>query len=178
MSAKDLLLGIFIVLTIVFAAVSFVEYDQARPAQTLTTTITTTSPIQTTSSVGTSANPITFNYSSIPSHFTVGGYNVTTNQGTDYIVQTGNGTSYQYLGFYTLFSITLNNRTQYVPFFWNTPYTASTSHPPYNATCYVQKGEASQSVTGCPYSATAFGGDVSIAWTEQNSTMYVTFTFT
>ena len=115
--------------------------------------------------------PLTLNYSTMPSEFSVGAYSVIIGQGTDYYVKTGNGTEYDYLGFYTLFDITLNGQTQTVPFFWETPSGPSTSHPPYNSACVVQNGPS-----GCPYSATAFGGVVSIVWSEQNSTIYVTFT--
>jgi len=127
------------------------------------------SPYQATTSASVSQR--SFNYTSMPSTFTIGGYAVTVGQGTDYYMKMGNGTSYDYLGFYTVFSITLGNQTQEVPFFWNTPYGPSASHPPYNATCYA-KGHM---VTECPTSASAFDGSVSIVWSLQNSTIYVTF---
>lgn len=119
------------------------------------------------------AVPLTFNYASLPSQFTVGGYIVTVAQGTDYEIETGNGTSYEYLGFYTVFVIAHDNQTQTAPFFWNTPYGPSTSHPPYNGTCMAEN----DSTNGCPFSANLFGGGVSITWTERNSTAYVTFVF-
>jgi hypothetical protein len=129
---------------------------------------------KTTVSVTTTA-PITFNYSSMPSEFATRNYSVTMDQGTGYAIPRGNGGVYEYLGFYTEFNILWNGGMQTVPFFWGTPYGASTSHPPYDGMCYSEH----QTPIGCPYSATAFGGDVSIVWFEQNSTstIYVTFTF-
>ena len=162
MKTRNLLLGLFFLLAILFASISLSEYLGAKHAETTNTT-----------QASVSTSPVRFDYSFLPSQFFAGGYNVTVSQGTDYYI-TGNGTSYDYLGFYTTFGLTLGNQTQTVPFFWNTPSGASTAHPPYYGGCMAEY----QSTTGCPYSARAFDGNVSIVWTEQDATIYVTFAFT
>jgi hypothetical protein len=95
-------------------------------------------------------------------------------QGTNYPILFGSGKQNDYLGFYTLFNVLWNGGMQTIPFFWGTPYGANSSHPPYDGMCYAEH----QTPTGCPHSATAFGGDVSIVWKEQNSTSTINVTFT
>jgi hypothetical protein len=121
-----------------------------------------------TATVTRTADSITFNYTSMPSNFTVGDYTVTMSQGTDYFYTIGNATR-QYLGYYTVFNVTQKDgQTQTVPFFWGTSAQPSTAHPPYDGVCATE--------INCPYSASVFDGNVSIVWSEQNSTIYVTFT--
>jgi hypothetical protein len=147
------------------------QQAQGRPSTTTVTYSTTTT--YTVTRVG----PVTFNYSSMPSQFIIGNYSVSVTQGTGYTLQTG-AKVYTYEGFYTsfnVFSLGIGASSD-VPFFWNTTSGPSTSHPPYDAMCYVLHSSASE----CPNSSTATVGTtdkVSIAWTKGGSTFWVTLTF-
>ena len=155
------IIAALVIAIVILASSSTIQKTETR---TITTTVMLTG-----TNTGTS---LIFNYTSIPPEFTVGAYNITVSQGTGYGFQ-GNGSAYTYLGFFTQFAVTMGNQTQTVPFFWNTPAGPSDSHPPYNGACVA----GSQSTNGCPYSGSAFGGAVTIAWSQQGSTFYVTLTF-
>ena len=139
------------------------------------TTVTTTSMTTTTStatSTVTFGNPVVFNYSTLPPQFEVGNYLVTMTQGINYTVAIGTRT-YDYFGFYTTFEVfPLKGGLAYdTLFFWNTTSGPSSTHPPYDAYCFVMRNGSS----GCPFSVTTSG--VSVVWTMADSTFWVSFTF-
>lgn len=138
---------------------------------TMTTTVTTV----------VNEGPLTFNYSSLPSEFTIGNYTISVWQGTGYTLTTAGGAMpLTYNGSFTVFTIFLfrnpGGESQRVPFFWNTTSTLGAAHPPYNAWCFETSGAQAGS---CPYTATAFSGqaEIDIAWTMVDSTIWVSFTF-
>ena len=134
------------------------------------TTVTTTTSIATTTV--TFGNPIVFNYSTIPPQFFVGNYLITMTQGVGDTLAIGTKV-YEYSGFYTDFNVfSLKGGISYSTlFFWNTTSGPSTSHPPYDALCFLMRNETG----GCPFSVTTPG--ISVVWTMRNSTFWVSFTF-
>lgn len=150
------------------AAVFFQEQTSGLNHITTVTATTTTAAIE---------SPLTFNYSSLPSEFTIGNYTITVWQHTGSYPLIAADRTWTYKGFFTAFTIFWIRGTaadsQTVPFFWNSTSGPSTAHPPYNAWCF----ETSAQSSSCPYTATALSGHVNITWTKLGSTIWVSFIF-
>ena len=111
---------------------------------------------------------IVFNFSSMPQSFDAGRYHVTmVYNGTGYEQkQTANEEGYQYMGFATVFNSTYSSGSpQTVPFFWGIPFAPTNSSAlPFNTADPTAPGVQPPSAN-----ATAFGGNVAISWTKQES---------
>jgi hypothetical protein len=140
MNTKDLVLAIFVVATLVFAALTVNEYTRGQA--TSTSTIVSTTTLVSSSAV--------FNYSKMPTNFTLGQYSFSVGPCTACIAATGALVD---------FTVSYQGQSQMLRFgFPAVP-------PPNNPNNFNEPP--------APSTASAFGGGVVVNWFENNDTLYV-----